>query len=186
MLEIFYNMLDFYFHYLHISRFIINNRVAFSNTHCVPYLAKLVLFFSLLNLTIVEDTSIYNYFYLFRFYLGRKAFIINYRSFFSLRNTYYSFDICISLRKQALFFPIAFYVNDLHRFLSLKGYHSYFINSFCYALIIKDTNLFTERKTNLGLYNLKHVLNYRFYITNGDFISSKLFLDTLKLLIFNE
>ena len=178
-------MLDLYFHYLNITRYMLAQRLIFTNTFSLPYLSKLFLFFSIVNSNTLEDTVIYNYFYLFRFFLGKKAFINNYRSFYSLRVTYHSFDICVNLRHSAAFFPICFYVNDLHRFLSLKGYRHYFLNNFCYSIAIEDTNLFTERKTNLGLYNLKHSLNYRFYIANGDFDSTKLFLDSLKLMVFS-
>ena len=177
-------MPDLYFHYLHITRFLLNSRVALANSYSFPYLSKLLLFFSLRNLTTLEDPAIYNYFYLFRFFLGRKAFVSNYRSFYSLRITYHSFDICVNLRKQRSFFAISFYVNDLHRFLSLRGSHSYFLNPLCYSLILWDTNVFSDRKTNLGLYNLKHPLNYRFFLSNGNLISSKLLLDSLKLNLF--
>lgn len=129
-------MLDLYFHYLNTIRFLLNTRISFANTYSIPYLSKLILFFSLRNLTTLEDPAVYNYFYLFRFFLGKKAFVTHYHSFYSLRTTYHSFDISISLQKAKLFFPIAFFINDLHRFLSLKGYHSYFINPFCYALVI--------------------------------------------------
>lgn len=177
-------MADLYFHYLHITRFLLNSRLTFPNTYSFPFLSKLLLFFSLRNLTTMEDPAIYNYFYLFRFFLGRRAFVSNYRSFYSLRITYHSFDICISLRGPESFFPINFYVNDLHRFLGLRGSHSYFLNPCCYCLILWDTNVFSERKTNLGLYNLRHPLNYKFFLSNGDFLSSKLFLDALKLNFF--
>jgi hypothetical protein len=129
-------MPDFYFHYLHITRFLLHSRVNLANSYSFPSLSKLLLFFSLRNLTTLEDTAVYNYFYLFRFFLGRRAFVSNYRSFYSLRITYHSFDICISLRKQRSFFAINLYVNDLHRFLSLRGFHSYFLNPLCYALIL--------------------------------------------------
>lgn len=177
-------MPDFYFHYLHITRSLLNSRLNLTNSYSFPYLSKLLLFFSLRNLTTLEDSAVYNYFYLFRFFLGRKAFIFNYRSFYSLRITYHSFDICVSFRKQRIFFPIGFYVNDLHRFLSLRGFHSYFLNPLCCTLILWDTHVFSERKTNLGLYNLKHPLNYRFFLSNGDLLSSKLLLDTLKIKLF--
>lgn len=177
-------MPDLYFHYRHITRFLLNSRMAFANSYSFPFLSKLLLFFSLSNLTTLEDASIYNYFYLFRFFLGRQAFISNYRSFYSLRVTYHSFDICVKLRKQRSFFPINFYINDVHRFLSLRGFHCYFLSPLCYSLILWDTNVFSDRKTNLGLYSLKHPLTYRFFLSNGDLISSKLFLDTLKLNLF--
>jgi hypothetical protein len=129
-------MPDLYFHYLTVTRFLFSTRLSFNNTYTIPYLSKLTLFFSLKNLSTLEDPAVYNYFYLFRFFLGRKAFVTHYSSFYSLRITYYSFDISISLRKANAFFPINFYVNDLHRFLSLKGYHSYFIDPLCYALTL--------------------------------------------------
>lgn len=177
-------MPDFYFHYLHIVRFLCNSHFDFNNTHLIPFLSKLTLFFSLRDLSTLEDPCVYNYFYLFRFFLGRRAFVSNYSSYYSLRVTYYSFDICISLRKANAFFPVAFYVNDLHRFLSLKGSHSYFLHPLCYTILIRDTNLFTERKTNLGLYNLKHPLHYRFFLSNGDLASSRFFLDSFKLSLY--
>lgn len=175
--------MDFYFHYLHLTRFLLNTRLGLANTYGIPFLSKLTLFFSLRDLTTLEDPSVYNYFYFFRFFLGRRAFVTGYRSYYSLRITYYSFDIRISLGRRQAFFPLAFYVNDVHRFLSLRGAASYFTSPLCYLIRIQDSNLFTERKTNLGLYNLRHPLNYRFFLSNGTLLSSTLLLDSLKLVL---
>lgn len=56
---------------------------------------------------------------------------------------------------------------------------SYSLN--VYYLLIKDFNIFGEKKTNLGLFFLKSFLNIKFFCTGVDIMSTKIFLKNLKI-----
>jgi hypothetical protein len=48
-------------------------------------------------------------------------------------------------------------------------------------MILRDLTVFSDKKTNLGLFNLKNSLSLRLFINGGDVSSSKLLLKNLKI-----
>jgi hypothetical protein len=48
-------------------------------------------------------------------------------------------------------------------------------------IVLKDLTLFSEKKTNMGLFNLENFLNLHLYFSGGDINSSKILLRNLKL-----
>ena len=48
-------------------------------------------------------------------------------------------------------------------------------------IVLKDLTLFSEKKTNMGLFNLENFLNLHLYFSGGDINSSKILLKNLKL-----
>jgi hypothetical protein len=50
-----------------------------------------------------------------------------------------------------------------------------------FYFIIKDVNIFSEIKTNLGLFNLKDALSLRLFINGGDATSGIILLKNLKI-----
>jgi hypothetical protein len=56
----------------------------FNTVYSIPYLSKLNFFFSLSKSTDKDNISIYNYFYLFKFFFGKNAFLSKYKSYFNL------------------------------------------------------------------------------------------------------
>jgi len=106
--------MDLFHHYRNILRFyLIASSKALANTYAFPFLEKVVLFFSIQQLQDLEDPRIYNYFYLLRFFFGRKAFVSNYKSAFILGKHYYTFDIRATFSAKDLFYPILFLVYEL-------------------------------------------------------------------------
>lgn len=53
-----------------------------------------------------------------------------------------------------------------------------------FYIIIKDLNIFSEKKTNLGLFALQNNLNIKLFCTGYDFIGSKILLRSMKLNMF--
>lgn len=45
-------------------------------------------------------------------------------------------------------------------------------------------NIFTEKKTSVGLLNIKHDLNFKFLISSSNLLFSQLFLSSLKILYY--
>jgi len=53
-----------------------------------------------------------------------------------------------------------------------------------FYIIFKDLSVFSEKKTNLGLFSLKSNLNFRLYCTGLDISSTKLCLRNMKMYSF--
>jgi len=78
-------MIDYSFFYKFTVRSIIAYKFfTIGNTYNIPFISKLLLFFSLANIEDIHIVSAYNYAYLFRFFFGRKACFSRFKSFFSL------------------------------------------------------------------------------------------------------
>jgi hypothetical protein len=88
----------------------------------------------------------------------------------------------VIFKKSNIYFFLYFFFNNIGKNLDKsfiqKGFFSKNLNIFYY--IIKDMNIFSELKTNLGLFNLKKPLNIHLYFSGVDFNSSNIFLNNLK------
>lgn len=77
-----------------------------------------------------------------------------------------------------------FFFNNIYKLIDnsfiKKGFLSKKLNIFYF--IIKDMNIFSEIKTNLGLFNLKKFLNINIYYLGLDFNSSKIHLNNIKII----
>lgn len=51
-------------------------------------------------------------------------------------------------------------------------------------IVLKDLTIFSEKKTNMGLFNLEDSLNLHLYFSGGDISSSKLLLKNYKINFF--
>jgi len=79
--------IDHYFTYKNSLRFLSLLKLGLyynKNTYAVPFLTKLSFFFSLSKSVDKDNISIYNYFYLFKFFFGKNAFLSKYKSFYNL------------------------------------------------------------------------------------------------------
>lgn len=61
--------------------------------------------------------------------------------------------------------------------LSFLKYGFFSRSPFIFYIIFKDLNIFSEKKTNLGLFFLTNNLNFHFYIEGKNFIIKELLLN---------
>jgi hypothetical protein len=174
-------MKDLFFHYKYICRFLLIQKLGCLklNTYSVPYMAKSVVFFSVRNLVDLEDLRGSNYFFLIKLYFGRRSFFVNYESCFSLNVLYHSFVAELILTGRNAYFPMIFLLNDLQFFLAKKDF-SIVVSNSVLNFEVFDMNIFSERKTNVGFFNLKDNLNLSFYCS-GSIRESKILFKILKL-----
>lgn len=178
------DFVDLNFTYYNIIRFIMihksNNII---NTLLIPKINKNIYFFCLNYLDNLDDVSIYNYFYLFRFFFGKKAFFTKERILFSLRKYYYTFEIRIIFSKKDIFYPIAVYLNEFQNLLLDEFVANFAYSPLSYSFVIRlfDLTLFMEKKTNLGLFHLRHCLNLKFFLVGGSFNDNLCLLKCFKL-----
>lgn len=181
------NSIVYKFFYITTVRFLLLNKLnLFNSFNNVPELQKLLLFFSITKIDDINHSQVYNYIYLFKFFFGRCAFISKIKSFFNLGVWTYSFRVGLMVSKKHVYSCLFFIVNDLLPcvdFLYLKN-GIFSENLKIFYLIIKDVNIFTEKKTNLGLFSLEKNLNIHLYMEGVDLNSMHLFLCNLKLKLF--
>jgi hypothetical protein len=87
----------------------------------LPLLTSLLIFFPVRNLQELNHPKIFNYAYLFRFFLGRHSLINNYTSLFNLGKYYYSFNVAISYNSfKTIALALTFLIYELQPLLNLK------------------------------------------------------------------
>jgi hypothetical protein len=174
-------MKDLLFHYKYICRFLLIQKIGYLtlSTHHISKISKVVAFFSVKDLVDFEDLRNSNYFFLLKFHFGRRAFILNYKTEFSLNILYHSFIIQFISRGNNVYFPIIFILDDFKFCLTKK---SFIISRYKNTLNFKvlDMNIFLERKTNVGFFNLKDKLNVKFFCS-GPKLQGKYLFYLLKL-----
>jgi hypothetical protein len=77
--------LDLYFSYRYNIRYLLINKLGyFRNINDITKIKQLIFFFSLKKLEDIDDVQLYNYHYLFKFFLGGKAFFNKIKKIFIL------------------------------------------------------------------------------------------------------
>jgi hypothetical protein len=100
---------------------------------------------------------------------------------------YYNFNVQLIINNEKdLYNLLYFFLNNIlfniDKSFIKKGFLSKKLNIFYF--IIKDVNIFSEIKTNLGLFNLKKSLNFTIYVlgvNKNEIKNVKLLLNNLKL-----
>jgi len=89
--------------------------------------------------------------------------------------------------KKEIYSTLFFLINDVFSLLGRsylkKGVFSFSQNVL--YMILKDLTIFSDKKTNLGLFHLKNDLSLRLFISGGDVNSSMVLLKNLKIKRFN-
>lgn len=97
------NSVDYSFNYKFSSRFLIMHKLNLLNNFEIPIISKIIFFFSLKDLETLDDARVFNYFFFFKFFLGRRAFFSGYKSFFNLGKTTFNVKIQMILGKSDAF-----------------------------------------------------------------------------------
>jgi len=182
------NSVDYFFNYKFAIRFCILHKLGLiSNNFSIPFVEKIVLYFSLKDLETLDDARIYNYSYFFRFFLGQRSFFSGYKSFFNLGKTTFSVKVQLILSKSDIFGSLLFFSNDVFSFMDLSYVSAKFSkkknNLYLFSYTIKDMNIFVEKKTNVGLFNLKDPLDLRVFVFSADNLSPNLLLQSFKIFL---
>lgn len=161
-------MFDFYFHYKYNGRFILNLKSPHvSHFSDIITLDKIVVFFSIKNITDLNSNAILSYLFFFKYYFGVLPFFVNYQHEFKLNVHYYSFLIENTFFNKIMYSHLFFFVNDIYYMINKlnivnKNYLNY------WEFVINDMNFFLEKKNSLGFFNLKHNLYFQFFYKNNN------------------
>jgi len=153
---------DYYFYSKYIVKFVLRNKFNYFSILSVPFISKVFVTYIIHDLIDSDDLCSSNYFYFFRFFFGKTAFLLNHYTRFRLNIMYHFFSVELSFSRCYVFFFISFIVHDVLPYLNLKYLVVTISNDFNISLVISDLTLFTEKRTNLGFFGLRHALSCKF------------------------
>jgi len=156
-------MLDFYFYYKYIVRFILflkKSKVKYYFTDILE-IKKTLVYFNLQNITDLNNLSISNYYYFFKYFFGKIPFFSSYKYSFKLNISYYNFMILYNFKKKDIYYILIFLVNDIYSLISKNAIN--IKKEFNYwEYIINDMNFFVEKKNSIGFFFLKDHIHFKF------------------------
>jgi hypothetical protein len=157
---------DLYFHYRNVVRYVIFNKFSSKvfNSYEVLNFSKVFLYFSIKNLENFDDFCVSNYHFFFFFFFGGRSFFFDFKSIFTLGIVYYNFLVKCFFVKRYIFFVLNFMLNEI--LIRIKGEKIHLIKQNLYwNYCIRDVSFFNEKWPVLGLFNLRHDLNIRFFFS---------------------
>jgi hypothetical protein len=175
---------DFFFTYKNVLRYILMNKLDFLySCFNLPFLEKIILYFFFNKSLSLDYSSFFNYAYLFRFFFGKKAFFTKVNSVYSFSKSFHSFSIQAFFEGKRLFSSIYFLTNDIFPFVTKSNLRKHYINGFNYLFLVLlfDLNIFPEKKTNSGLFDLRDSLGFKFFVRCSDIEASSILLTLLKI-----
>lgn len=113
-------MLDFYFYNSTIARFILFSKKSEKkyDFNKIMNIIEISVYFNIKNIIDLNNVSLSNYYYFFKFFFGKVPYFLNYKYNFKLNVNYYNFLILYSFKKKDLFFIFSFFVNDIYFLIS--------------------------------------------------------------------
>ena len=179
---------DYKFNYFFLIRFLLVNKInSFFNVFDIPMVNAIKLFFSVKNRVFLDVSENFNFFYFFKFFFGRKAFLSSFQSKLSYGETYFSYRVELFLSKSDVYFFLFYLVNDI---LFLAPLNTVFFSKFIKSesnflfIVMRELSLFTSIKTNLGLFDLKTPLFIKCFFAGDNFLLNKFLLMNFKLAHF--
>jgi hypothetical protein len=109
-------MFDFFFYYKYVIRFILSlkkSKTSFKSTNILK-LEKVIVFFDLKNIIDINNLSISNYYFFFKYFFGKIPFFYNYKYVFKLNVNYYNFFIMYNFKKKEIYYILYFFINDIY------------------------------------------------------------------------
>jgi len=174
---------DARFYYFHQIRHVLMNKIFISsNTYNIPSIVKLRYFFLLSRIEDIHDVQLYNYLYLFKYFFGKYAYLTRIRSFFNVGKWSYSLQVNLYLTNN-FYKHLFFFVNDIF-LMSESVYRKFGVYSYVpsiYYVTIMDLAIFSEKKTNLGLFFLSRPMTLHIFFKGGDVTNLSNVLNNFKM-----
>jgi hypothetical protein len=159
-------MIDFFFHYKNIGRFVILNKFSSNlfNSYNFLKFSKVVIFFSLKDIDNIDDLRISNYVFFYLFFFGVQGFFFNFFSTFRLGVTYYDLNIQCVLMKKFIFFVLCFLVNENINFVLLDRLNC---PDACWLYRAEDLSILVDRSSVVGLFSIYKPVDFSFFFSSS-------------------
>jgi len=160
-------MYDLWFHYKYVGRYILllKNSKIYYNSSLLLKLNSVNVFFDIKDIEDIDNLSISNCFFFFKFFFGRKGYYINYDSYFELNVYYYNFIVKCDIKDKNMYFVLWFFLNDIYIYIGLKSVYRIEASNH-WDFEINDMYFFSEKYKKIGFFNLKHTVTFSFYFNN--------------------
>lgn len=134
----------------------------------------------------LQASKLFNYFYLSRYFLGHPLQVFFSKKYFVLGKTYYNLELGFFLNHSRMDVPLALCVFQFQPLVNLSLTRDYVISSSNFQWTLKDPSIFSERKTNTGLFDLQDPLVFTLFYKQPSkacsLILTKKLLSSLKFL----
>ena len=140
-----------------------------TTTYKVPKVVHTRMYFQVNKVEQMDAPRAYNYYYLFRFFLGVKANVTGYKATFTYGNTYWDYTIQIQSWGQSLPFFFFFIVYETLPYVNVASaviWH--WREKHIPTLVFWEVNYYTEKKTNLGLFELMDPMQCEYTTNSGE------------------
>lgn len=174
---------DLFFSYKNVIRFFLIHKFGFFfNSFEIPFLKFLAIHFKIFNLKDIDDVRGFNYSYFIRFFFGRSSFLTKIFSVFHLNITFFSYKVFSFFFSHDIFYALSFFINDvlINSYNEFYSFKTFSWKGFFFYFRFSDMNIFLEKKTNQGFYNLKDFLRFKLFFTGNSLLASSLLLLSFK------
>lgn len=175
-------MLDFFFYYKNIIRFILflkKSKIKY-NFIDILEIKKSIVYFNLKNIVDLNNLSISNYFFFFKYFFGKVPFFSSYKYTFKLNVNYYNFIILYNFKKKEIYYILFFFINDIYYHLSKNTIHIKKEYNY-WEYTISDMNFFIEKKNSIGFFYLKDFVNFKFIFNTNKLLNYLNYFNAYKL-----
>jgi len=175
-------MLDFFFYYKYIVRFILFLKKSEKKYYFTDILdiKKTIVFFNIQNITDLNNLSISNYFFFFKYFFGKIPFFSSYKYNFKLNVNYYNFVILYNFKKKEIYYVLYFLINDIYYIISKNTINIKKELNF-WEYTINDMNFFIEKKNSIGFFNLKDYICFKFNFNINNWLNYFNFFSIYKI-----
>lgn len=97
--------------------FLKKSKIKYNFTNILE-LKKSIVYFNLKNIIDLNNLSISNYYYFFKYYFGKIPFFSSYKYNFKLNVSYYNFIILYNFKKKDIYYVLFFFINDVFFLIS--------------------------------------------------------------------
>jgi hypothetical protein len=147
-------------------------------------LTKFIYLVRLMRIEDLDSSFLFNYFYLARYFFGFTAQVYSMKKFFILGRTYYNGEIGFIISARHAHGCLSIWVYQMQPLLHLDITRDFLITNDRLEWLLRDPSIFSERKTNTGLFYLADPLafqlHYRQPLASSIFLTQKL-LASLKI-----
>lgn len=177
-------MFDLLFYYKFIGRYILFLQYSLDKYSFKQMINinNFIIYYNIINITDLDQFSISNYFYFFRYFFGILPYFTNYKHKFHLNIHYFSFFLQYNFKNYNFYNYIFIFLNDIYSIIN-KSYIEFKNTPNFFEFIIVDMNFFIEKKNTLGFFSLINSVKLKYtFIKNVEIKNSNL-LTLLKLKI---
>lgn len=176
--------LNLHFNYNTTLRYALNLKLAYVNSYFkIPKIKKTSYYYYFKNVDNIYNPSSFNYPYMFIFFFGRRAHYMGFHEEKATGGKALNFSVQLTFNRLNMYEVLSFFIVDVKSrididLLKFGAFRSHFLT---FYYIVKDLNLFSDRKTNVGLFYLDSYLFLKIRMLPFSMLKGRMLLNLFKL-----